>query len=213
MPTEEKRVFYRTSNTYSTLNILNSETKNVWFCCHGLGFLSRYFISYFNQLDPATNYFIAPQAPSKYYQSDDFKYVGASWLTKENTIPEIKNILAYLDSVFEEENIPPDKNLILFGFSQGVSVITRWLASRKIKCKRLIIYAGGIPKELTPEDLSFLGKIKVDLVYGIRDKYIHTTRLNEEIERAEKLFGKEQLTMTSFNGKHEVRPEVLNDLL
>ena len=88
--TIEKKVIYTTSNTYSVLNNLTEKTKNVWIVFHGLGYLSKYFINYFSQINPEENYIIAPQAPSKYYQGRNFKHVGASWLTKENTIDETK---------------------------------------------------------------------------------------------------------------------------
>ena len=64
---EEKEIAYQITNTYSTMNTLTKNTKNVWFACHGIGFLSRYFIKYFDTLNPEENYIIAPQASSKYY--------------------------------------------------------------------------------------------------------------------------------------------------
>lgn len=79
----EKELTYKTHNTYSTLNSLKSTTENVWFVCHGMGYLSRYFLKYFQVLDADKNYIIAPQAPSKYYLSPKFKHVGACWLTKK----------------------------------------------------------------------------------------------------------------------------------
>ena len=85
----EKEVSYTTTNTYSPLTKLTSKTKNIWFVCHGLGFLSRYFIQYFNELNPEENYIIAPQAQSKHYLKNQYKHVGASWLTKEKTQKEI----------------------------------------------------------------------------------------------------------------------------
>jgi len=144
---QENHVSYQTTNTYDTLNTLTKDTKNVWIACHGIGFLSKYFIRYFADLDSKENYIIAPQAPSKYYQTKAYKYVGASWLTKENTVLETENILNYLDAVFTKEAIPVEKNLILMGFSQGVSVITRWVAKRKIPANRLVIHSGSIPNE------------------------------------------------------------------
>ena len=67
-----------------------------------MGYLSTYFINYFKQLDPETNYIVAPQAPSKYYQGSDFKHVGASWLTRVDTVAETENVLAYVDAVVVE---------------------------------------------------------------------------------------------------------------
>ena len=99
----EKSVIYLSSNTYSVLNNYTTKTKNVWIVFHGLGYLSKYFINYFSKINPEENFVIAPQAPSKYYQGKDFKHVGASWLTKENTFEETKNVLAYVDQVYKTE--------------------------------------------------------------------------------------------------------------
>ena len=115
MGSEEKEISYTITNSYSTLNTLTKATKNVWFVCHGMGYLSRYFLNYFQNLNPNENYIIAPQAQSKYYIPPKFQYVGASWLTKENTIKETENVMRYFDAVFEAEAIPKDKNLIVFG--------------------------------------------------------------------------------------------------
>ena len=67
MNPKEKEISYTSHNTYSTLNSLSSKTKNVWFVCHGIGYLSRYFIKHFNELNNEENYIIAPQAQSKFY--------------------------------------------------------------------------------------------------------------------------------------------------
>ena len=40
----------------------------------------------FEILYPTENYIICPQAPSKFYLGEDFKHVGACWLTKEDTV-------------------------------------------------------------------------------------------------------------------------------
>ena len=155
MNKQQKQVNYQTTNTYETLNSLTDKTKNIWIVLHGIGYLSKYFLRYFEELNADENYIIAPQAPSKYYLKNKYKHVGASWLTKENTIVETSNVLAYLDAVYAAEKLPKDCNLIVFGFSQGVSIATRWVVSRKLQCQHLVLYAGGIPKELNPEDFAF----------------------------------------------------------
>ncbi|HLS31378.1 MAG TPA: hypothetical protein VK021_11015 [Flavobacteriaceae bacterium] len=209
---KEKKVFYESSNTYSTLNKLTSKTENIWIVCHGLGYLSRYFIPYFKSLEVDKNYIIAPQAPSKYYQDRKFKYVGASWLTKEDTKEETKNIMTYLDAIYEAEQIPNNKNLILFGFSQGVSVSMRWMAKRKIEPAVLVIYAGRIPEELTVEDFAYLKNTTIKMVYGREDPFITPKRLERQRLFAEKLFGKKQLEIIPFEGKHEVKPEIIQQI-
>lgn len=214
MNKDEKKVTYRTTNTYETRNTQTSKTKNIWIVLHGIGYLSKYFIRYFDELNADENYIIAPQAPAKYYLKNEYKYVGASWLTKENRVLETSNVLAYLDAVFEAEKLSSACNLILFGFSQGVSIATRWVASRKIVCQKVVLYAGGIPKELTPEDFAFLDpkETEVIVLVGDKDPYLTAEVMKAESERIDKLFhgnAKQEI----FEGGHEVKKEIINTLV
>jgi len=203
----EKKVIYTTMNTYSVLNSYTEKTKNVWIAFHGLGYLSKFFIKYFSELNPEENFIIAPQAPSKYYQDKKFKHVGASWLTKENTAEETKNILAYVDEVYKTEVNKTPINLIVLGYSQGVSIATRWVASRKINFNHLVLHSGGIPNELKQDDFSFINKnAKVTYLYGNKDQYINEARKTEEEIKGNKLFGN-HLNIEVFNGVHEVNTE------
>lgn len=211
MNSEEKEISYTTTNSYSTLNTLTTSTKNVWFVCHGMGYLSRYFLKYFKGINPEENYIIAPQASSKYYIKQNFKHVGASWLTKENTLPETENVMQYFDAILEKENLPKYVNLIIFGYSQGVSVAARYVASRKIQFAKLILHSGGIPKELEAEDFKFYNG-KAYLICGTKDKYIDESRLKIEIERATKLF-KQHLKVIMFEGVHEVNITAVEELV
>lgn len=200
----QKEANYKATNTYSTLNTLTEKTKNVWIVFHGMGYLSKYFIKYFSELNKDENYIIAPQAPSKYYQDKNFKHVGASWLTRENTAAETKNILNYVDAVVEKEisgNLP---NFIVLGYSQGVSIATRWVASRKIQCDKLILHSGAVPNELMPADFEFLKEsAQVIYLYGDKDQYITEAKKTEESLKSKQLF-KDHLSIEVFEGIHEV---------
>lgn len=214
MGRQEKEVIYNTINTYETLNVLNEKTKNVWIVMHGIGYLSKYFIKYFEELNSEENYIIAPQAPSKYYLKNEYRHVGASWLTKENTITETKNVVAYLNAVYEAENLPAHCRLLVFGFSQGVSIAARWVASQKIKCDDLILYAGGIPNELTAESFSFLEEnlTQVTVLVGNKDEYINAARLKQESEKIKEIFhGRAQQII--FEGGHEIKKELISQLI
>ena len=213
MSSIEKEISYKSTNTYATLNGLTDKTQNVWFVCHGIGYLSKYFLNYFKELDTVKNYIIAPQAPSKYYLGSKYKHVGASWLTKENTVKEIKNVMRYFDAVLENEKLPNNINLIVLGYSQGVSVATRYVASRQLKCSQLVLMSGSIPKELESHDFKFLkGKTKVSLVYGTQDEYLNKEIMIYEKQRFYELFG-DNTKIIPFEGKHEVKKEVLKSLV
>lgn len=204
----EKEVSYQTINTYSTLNARTDKTKNVWIVFHGIGYLSRYFLKYFRQLRQEENFIIAPQAPSKYYLNGKYEHVGASWATRENTEQEMSNLLAYLDEIYTVENLEKAENLILFGYSQGVSVVSRWVARRRINCSQLILHSGRIPNELKPEDFAFLDQTKVRFIYGTEDPYLNEEVLKSEEQRVRALFPK-NLKIIPFDGGHEVNKDII----
>jgi predicted esterase len=204
----EHKISYQTQKTYSTLNTLDQKTEYIWLVCHGIGYLSRYFIKYFTVLNSEKHFIIAPQAPSKYYQDKKYKHIGASWLTREETKMEMQNNIVYFDKIYEKEILPhQDKKLIILGYSQGVSVAMRWIAHSKIHCDTLIIHSGGIPEELMPDDFNELN-FKPYIVYGKSDPYIDSERAEKEFEKASGLFGSE-LEVIPFEGEHEVSREVI----
>lgn len=212
MENQIKNVTYKTTNTYETLNEINSNTKRVWLVFHGIGFLSRFFLKYFNELPKEENYILAPQAPSKYYLKNEYKHVGASWLTKENTAIETENLFNYLDAVLENEKLPTDCEIIVFGFSQGVSIALRYLTYSKLQCSKLIIYAGGIPKELNKTDFNYFeNKTEIVSIIGDHDEYLTPKRLEEENRKLNSLFGV-NIRHINFKGAHEVKKEIINQL-
>jgi len=210
---QEKNTSYLHTNTYVTLNELTDETTHIWFVFHGMGYLSKYFIHYFTGLDPQKHYVISPQAPSKYYQDSTFKRIGASWLTRENTKQETANIMNYIDAIYEAEIKNSNKKLVLLGYSQGVSIVTRWLAHSKVDCSHLVLHSGGIPTELVASDFMFLDdQTAVKLIYGTTDPYINEERLQEQKEIAQTLFP-HHLTIVPFEGAHVVNEEAINNLI
>lgn len=211
MKLSEKEISYPITNSYSTLNHHTDKTKYVWFVCHGMGYLSRYFLRYFTGLNSQENYIIAPQAQSKYYIPPKFRHVGASWLTKENTLKETENVMRNFDAIFENENLDTNRKLIVLGYSQGVSVAMRYMAKRQIQANQLVIHSGGIPKELGSNDFKYYNG-KVTLTFGDQDEYLTKERVKEEVEKARMLFGK-KLKVLPFNGKHIVNTEIINQLV
>ncbi|WP_037320896.1 alpha/beta hydrolase [Salegentibacter sp. Hel_I_6] len=204
----EKQLSYRISNTYSVLNDFTEKTKTVWLVCHGIGYLSRYFLRHFNHLDSKENYIIAPQAQSKYYLNNEYKHVGASWLTKERTEEEIENVLKYLDEVYKAENLKNAPKLIILGYSQGVSVATRWIAKRRIKCDELIMHSGKVPAELKTEDFQFLENTNFTFIYGTEDEYLKNGIIKVEEMRLKDLFPK-NFKIKTYKGGHEVNTDLI----
>ena len=211
----ENQITYTHTNTYTTLNSITKSTKNVWLVFHGMGYLTKYFIKHFEGLNKEENYIIAPQAPSKYYQDKRFKYVGASWLTKENTALEKENVLAYIDAVWQIESKKWEGqsiHLTLMGYSQGVSIVTRWASSRKIDCKHMLLHSGAIPHELTPANFEYLSPTTIiTYLYGDKDEYINEARKTEQQLKGTALFG-DRLQVEVFDGIHEVNETFINSI-
>lgn len=209
-----KTITYSTTNSYETLNNIGPKTKNVWIVFHGLGYLSRYFLNHFKELEADENYIIAPQAPAKYYLKNEFKHVGASWLTKEDTKQETQNVMTYINAIMKEETLPKNCKLIIFGFSQGVSIAARWVANYQIPCNKLVFYAGGIPNELTPSDFLFLSDTETEIIgiIGDSDEYLTEERVKSETEKMNSLFHRKAKQIT-FNGGHEIKKEIINSLV
>ena len=209
----EKQVTYTASNSYTTINTLSKNTNNVWVVFHGIGYLSRYFSTFFDSLPEKDNYIIIPQAPSKYYLKNEYKHVGASWLTKENTEVETNNVLQYIDTIMAQEELPTSANLIVLGYSQGVSIATRWIATRKINCKHLVLYAGSIPKELTKNHfLHLTEETKLTIIVGNNDHLIPAEKLQSELSFAQSIFERE-IEVITFDGGHEVQKSIINNLV
>tara|TARA_A100000171_G_scaffold52200_1_gene69497 strand:+ start:244 stop:885 length:642 start_codon:yes stop_codon:yes gene_type:complete len=208
----EKQVTYTTSNTYTTLNTYSAKTKNVWLVFHGMGYLSTYFSKYFKELNAEENFIIVPQAPSKFYLGKEFRHVGANWLTRVNTAEDTKNVLSYIDSVWKAEKPEILPRFIVMGYSQGVSIAMRWLASRKIQCNELVLHSGGIPKELNSKDFEYLSEhCKVTYIYGDKDQYITEAKKTEETLKGDSIFG-QHLSIQVFKGVHEVNTQFINHL-
>ena len=212
MNSTEKEVSYISSNSYSTLNNINENTENVWFVCHGMGYLSRYFLKYFKSLDSDKNYIIAPQAPSKYYQQPKM-HVCANWLTRDNTESGMENIIKYFDAILDNEHLPKNINFIVLGYSQGVSVALRYISKRKLQCNKLIIHSGSIPKELVDENFKYMNnETEVFIVYGTKDEYLNEYRIIEETQLAKELFGN-KLKIIPFEGKHVVNVDFIKSII
>lgn len=183
---------------------------NTWVVFHGIGQLARFFLKNFNHLDLTRNYVLAPQAPSLYYTTDTFDRVGASWLTRENTQGQMENLLAYLDQMAAGEGLE-EKNPILFGYSQGVSVLCRWVARRQIACRRILLYAGRIPAELGPGDFEHLPEgCRVEVYCGDADPLADKWGRGELAAHARKVFGNRPDIIT-YSGGHELQRQWIRE--
>lgn len=208
-----KTVSYEHQNTYEMLYPVTSKTTQIWVCFHGLGYLATYFKRYFTGFNKETCAVIVLQAPAKSYLGKDFKHVGACWLTKVDTQQEMQNNLNYITTVLQTENIYGDPRIVLMGYSQGVSIATRFFAQYHHPITALIMHSGSIPAELNEETAKHYATYchKNIHIVGTQDEYLNEEVITREKNMLELLFGtKCELYRPVI--KHEVAVTLLEQL-
>lgn len=211
LKTEEKFLTIQATHPYETLNPRTPDTRQIWVVFHGIGYLSRYFLRHFKHLEPGANYIIAPQAPALYYLDQTYTHIGGSWLTRENTDLYMDNLLQLLDGLWRAEELQTAPSLVLMGYSQGVSVLCRWVAARKIQCKRLVLYAGKVPEELGAEDFGHLSQdTEVEFFIGDQDPYVTPAMRAGMEDHMQMLFG-DRLKITEYVGGHSLIHTLIRD--
>ena len=207
-------ISFEFSSSYITYNKLTDKTENIWIVFHGYGQLSKYFIRRFDVLEGDKNYIIAPQGLSKFYVDEDFKNVGASWLTKEDKESDLLNQQKYLIKLMDELKSKIDFSKIkinLFGFSQGVSAFTRLLINYNMKIDNIIIWAGWVPDEFFNINKDVLKDTNLFFVVGNKDKYYNNPIIKGYIEKFKKTLNKE-IDYFVFDGGHIVDRKVLKKI-
>jgi predicted esterase len=208
-----KTVRYEHQNTYDILNPITPQTENIWICFHGLGYLASFFKRYFTRLEASKNAVIVLQAPSKFYLGLDFKHVGASWLTRVDTPQEMDNNLRYIDQVLKQECIYADRRLVLLGYSQGVSIATRFFEQYQHNIKALIMHSGSIPEELNEQTALHFRTFCNRFIHiaGLRDEYLNDEVINREKNKITMLFGT-ACEIHNPDIKHEVAVTLLEEI-
>ncbi|MBX7227079.1 MAG: dienelactone hydrolase family protein [Chitinophagales bacterium] len=188
-----------------TLGNCTEETKYVWIACHGYGMLGRYFIEKFNELDLAKHFVIVPEALSRAYIDGMSGRVGATWMTSEDRENEIKDYIHYLNQLLETFPLQEHHKIIGFGFSQGVSTISRWANVYNGNIRHLCFWAGSIGNELMEKNN--LMNIPTTLFVGDKDIYITPENKHafEEKFKASKI----PFKVINYEGDHSVDKKTL----
>ena len=201
----------KTARIFYTVN--DNDVKVKWMCIHGYGQLALYFIKKFEYLNKG-HVFYSPEGLHRFYTLGFYGRVGASWMTKEDRLVDIKDNIEFLDQVNDlmKKNHSKAK-LGLFSFSQGTATLIRFIYNKKIKPDYLIIWAGSLPPELEASEglINLLIETKVFFVAGDQDEFIDeenykiNTRLMSTIAPHFKL--------VNYKGKHAIDVEILQGLL
>lgn len=196
---------------YFTLGAAGGDPREVWFVCHGYGQLARFFLRHFQPLDDGGRLIVAPEAPYRFYLGSTIgshvgARVGATWMTREDRLNDIRDYVAYLDAVYQQvlAGAPrPPKRRLALGFSQGVATVSRWAAMGTAALDEVILWA-----ERLPPDLDLTGaaerycRLRLRLVYGEGDPFLQADAVAEQQARlAEHGIPHELIT---YPGGHEL---------
>ncbi len=208
---ESHQIAVTRTASYFTLGEMSKRTRHVWFVLHGYGQLAEYFIQKFEKIQDEETFVVAPEALSRFYLKGHSERVGASWMTREARESEIDDYVAYLDRLYEtvlKDHDPEKVRVTVLGFSQGTATACRWLDGGRLRCDRLILWAGYFANGLT--DVVANDRLPADdtyFIYGSRDQYLiqfDTAQYLENLKTSVPF-----LQIKSYEGGHNIDPKVL----
>lgn len=199
---------------YYQIGAANSSIKKVWMVFHGYAMLSEFFIKKFEVLNDGETLVIAPEALNRFYITENFSRVGASWMTKEDRENDIIENNRYIESLYQ--NIVSqighsNFDLNVLGFSQGSPTACRWVFSSSLKVKNLLIWAGDIPKDtLIKQNKLQWDSFNTYLVMGEKDQLI-TKELSLKFQKVISDY-KLDYKLVKYDGDHRIFPDVLKGI-
>lgn len=184
------------------------ETRFVWLACHGYGQLAPFFIRPFTLLEQQTHLVLAPEGHARFYLEGFSGRIGASWMTREERQMEIGDQRVYLDVLWKELVAPHGPaTKIVFGFSQGVATVARWLAHTSASPQHIVFWAGTPPPELDYSAVPAFRHATVWMVYGDQDEFIAPADAKKWADAMDT--GGLKVERLFFSGAHRIDEEVL----
>lgn len=192
--------------------------RQIWFVLHGYGQLAEYFIRKFDVLEDQKIFVVAPEGLSRFYLEDiesrtrtGNTRVGASWMTREDRLSDIKNYICFLDEIYRKEadvSLP----VTVLGFSQGAATASRWITEGTIEFNRLILWGGILPPDLDfAAGKEILKTRETILVKGKEDPFMQHDRFSEMKGLADKLDIEPRVI--EYSGNHDIDRDTLIQLV
>ena len=210
----KKQISISKTGKYSQIGKCSKKINNVWIVLHGYGMLSEYFVKKFECIINETTLVIAPEATNRFYLANNYKRVGASWMTKLDREQEISDNILFLDKLFSiiKKEIGHDNfKLNTLGFSQGGPALVRWLMSNKLNTNSLILWGSDIPKDsLVIENKSRWNSMNIKIVIGKNDEYINEEK-KQEFVGVVKSYGL-KYELIEYEGSHKIVEEELKKI-
>lgn len=215
----------RRSARYYAIGAPRELVRDVWIACHGYSQLARDFAVPFRSLASDTRMILVPEALNRYYidsapDKTQTSPVGATWMTREDREHDIRDIVSYLDILYEtvllglaERGVGREAIQVhALGFSQGVAAVCRWAARGEATVDHIVAWGSSVPDDV---NLRALGDrrpgLELDLVYGERDKYATSEAV--EAQRAMLAASGLRYSVRGFDGGHALNRAVLRELM
>ena len=190
---------------YYSLGQATRTVRHFWIVCHGYGQLASKFLRRFAALEGEDTFVIAPEGMSRFYWGGFDGPVVASWMTRKDRLDEIDDYCNFIQHLYDHylPLLHPEVQIHLLGFSQGTATQCRWIHARQPHFHSLTLWAGLLTDDLDFRPLqSYFADKKLLWVYGTEDQFLTPSRLQWQLDFAEKnLLNFQTLT---FEGKHEV---------
>ena len=199
---------------YSIIGDINNSIEKVWFVLHGYGYLASRFIRSFEKMHTSGVLIVAPEGLHRYYLNGFSGKVGASWMTKEDRLNDIKDYIRFLDTLYNEvfSKLNRDNTILnVLGFSQGTATACRWLCQGDAKADNLILWGGPVTEDIcVNNEVPIINKLNLQLVIGDKDEFISELNLQEHLSFLDNLNIKYKLVR--YSGKHHIEPQTLESL-
>lgn len=175
---------------------------------HGYRQLAERFLRRFAPLAAPERLILAPEGLSRFYLADQRPHVGASWMTREDREHEIEDQFAYLELLYRRfaERLSPTVRWHLFGFSQGVATLWRWLLQSELEASSITICCGIVPEEENERLQQQLQQARLCNIYALADEFIPVRKSEEQAEKLKQGYPHSQ--NLAVEGAHDLHREM-----
>jgi predicted esterase len=169
-----------------------AEAAEIWYVCHGYRQLARRFLRRFSELGELSRLVVAPEGLSRFYleggegrEHEGVDRIGASWMTRDDRLNDIKDYVRYLDLVRVKVEFPIGREVtrVVLGFSQGVHTACRWVALGEIRPSALILWGAYLPADLPEGAIDTLNQCQITIVRGKADIYVTDEKHAQQVQR------------------------------
>ena len=206
MSTEHHISFLKSGRFFSHGNL--TDGKHLLIALHGYGHLAEYFIRKFYAVDTDKYVVVCPEAPHRFYLKESSGRVGASWMTKEDRLSDIKDYVNFLDTLLSDLKSRTNfESIALLGFSQGGATACRWLAYGQHKFDKFILWATVFPPDMEPEYCEKFSISRNFFVFGTKDEYYDIESIHDHFKEMERIGV--PFEMLNFDGTHNIHDKTL----